>query len=79
MEAYQFYPPQMKSTRVPYQVLTPGAANCHHELLKDGWHQRISVEAGVIFITFTCCHCGRQVCQSLDEISPPHGWNGARR
>ena len=79
METYLLYPPQMTPARVPYQVLAPGAANCHHELLNDDWHERISVQAGVVFITFTCYHCGRQVCQSLDEVSPPESWNGTRQ
>lgn len=79
METYKFYAPRMRSTRVPYQVLTPGAEDCQHELLSDSWCERISVQDGVVFITFTCHHCGRQVCQSLDEVSPPEKWNGARR
>ncbi len=79
METYAFYPPQMKSARVSYQVLAPGAEDCQHELLNDSWNERISVQSGVVFITFTCHHCGRQVCQSLDEVSPPRNWTGAGR
>ena len=75
METYAFYPPQMKPARVPYQVLAPGAEDCRHELLSDSWCERISVQDGVVFITFTCYHCGRQVCQSLDEVSPPKNWS----
>lgn len=79
MESYVFYPPQMRPTRVPYELLAPGAEECQHELLNDSWNERISVQTGVVFITFTCYHCGRKVCQSIDEVSPPENWNGARR
>lgn len=79
METYAFYPPQMKPTQVPYQVLVPGTEDCHHELHNNSWCERISVQDGVVFIAFTCYRCGREVCQSLDEVSPPKDWNGARR
>jgi hypothetical protein len=58
--------------------MAPGAAHCHHELLENGWADRIVVRDGVVFITFSCKNCGRQLCQSLDEVIPPAGWNGAR-
>lgn len=79
METYAFYPPQTKPTQVPYQVLTPGAEDCQHGLLGDSWCERIAVQDRVVFITFTCHHCGRQLCQSLDEVSPPENWNRASR
>ena len=71
METYRFYPPQMKAARVDYQLLAAGAADCSHELLDDDWGNRISVQDGIIFVTYTCRHCERQLCQSLDEVSPP--------
>lgn len=77
METYEFYPPQMQARCVAYHLLAAGAADCPHELLNDDWCARISVQDGIVFITFTCRHCGRQVCQSLDEVSPPD-WPGAR-
>ena len=79
METYRFYPPQMSFEQVPYQELAPGTADCEHELLNDSCNERISVHTGVIFVTFTSDHCGRQVCQSLDEASPPESWNGTKR
>ena len=79
METYAFYPSLVKSVRVPYQVVAPGSEDCQHELLDDSWHERISVQAGVVFITFSYYRCRRQVCQSLDAVSPPRNWNGAGR
>jgi hypothetical protein len=78
METYRFYPPQMQPRQVPYQVLMTGVADCQHELLEDNWCDRILVQEGVVFVTFSCRHCGRQVCQSLDEVLPPTSWNGGR-
>ena len=74
MGSYRFYPPQMRSATVPYEILAAGTAGCQHELLTDGWCDRISVQNGIVFATYTCRHCGRQVCQSLDEVSPPASW-----
>jgi hypothetical protein len=74
METYRFYPPQMSFEQVPYQELAPGLADCEHELLEDAWCDRVSVTDGIVFITFSCRHCQRQVCQSLDEVSPPASW-----
>lgn len=79
METYRFYPPQMSSKQVPYQVMAPGTTDCQHELLDDTWCERISVKDGVVFITFSCRHCHRQVCQSLDEVLPPTNWKARVR
>jgi hypothetical protein len=76
METYVFYPPQLRSRQVAYQEIAAGAVECEHELLKDAWCERISVQDGVIFVKFSCKHCGRQVCQSLDEVLPPASWKG---
>jgi hypothetical protein len=74
METYKFYPPQLKPTRVPYEVITAGAANCEHELADNDWCNSIAVQDGIVFVTFSCQHCGRQVSQSLEEVSPPTSW-----
>ena len=71
METYAFYPPQLQSTRLPYQVLRAGSPLCRHELRDEDWRDRIAVENGVVFVTFSCRHCGRRICQSLDEVVPP--------
>lgn len=76
METYSFYPPQLRSRQVPYHVLAQGTEGCQHQLLENNWQDRISVEDSVLFIAFTCRHCGRQICQSLDEVLPPASWNG---
>jgi hypothetical protein len=78
METYRFYPPQVRSTQLPYQLLSAGEATCHHELLEDAWCDRITVQDGILFVTYSCRRCGRQICQSLDEVTPPPGWNGVR-
>ena len=75
METYRFYPPQVRPAQVPYQLLSPGEESCRHELLDNAWCDRITIQDGVVFITYSCRHCDRQVCQSFDEVSPP-GWNG---
>jgi len=77
METYRFYPPQMQARQMPYQEVIAGAEDCRHELLEDGWCNRISIENGILFVTYSCRHCGRRIYQSLDEISPPASWNGA--
>jgi hypothetical protein len=74
METYKFYPPQLKPTRVPYEVITAGAANCEHELADNDWCNSIAVQDGIVFVTFSCKHCGRQVSQSLEEVLPPKNW-----
>ncbi len=76
METYRFYPPRVQSAEVPYHLQAAGEPDCRHELLDDAWCDRITIQDGIIFITYSCRHCGRQVCQSLDEVSPP-GWNGS--
>jgi hypothetical protein len=76
METYQYYPPQMRSTAMPYEVITEGAPGCRHELLDAGWHDRIAIQDGLVFVTFSCKRCGRQVCQSLEEVVPPASWKG---
>jgi hypothetical protein len=76
MESYQFYPPQLRSTHMDYQVLRAGAPDCNHELLEVDWCDRIQVQDGIVFVTFSCKHCGRQLRQSLDEVVPPASWKG---
>ena len=79
METYRLYPPQMKATYVPYQVIADGAADCQHELMSNGWNDRISVQDGIIFVTFQCQHCGRTLSQSFDEIVPPGTWKNGKQ
>jgi hypothetical protein len=76
METYRFYPPQMRSKRMPYQVIADGAADCEHELLELDWQERILVQDGLVFVLYSCKHCGRQLCQSLEEVVPPKSWKG---
>ena len=76
METYAFYTPQLQPTRLPYQVLVAGNPNCQHVLLDQDWHERITVENGVVFVTFSCQDCERRLCQSLDEVLPPASWKG---
>jgi hypothetical protein len=78
METYTFYPPQMKPSQMPYEILVPGSADCKHEILADDWADRVSVLEGIIFVRFSCKHCGRQLGQSLDEVLPPSSWKGAK-
>ena len=78
METYRFYPPKMRSTQVPYQVLADGANDCEHEVLARDLKDCMLVQDGLIFVTFSCKHCGRQVCQSLEEVLPPASWKGGR-
>jgi hypothetical protein len=75
-ETYTFYPPQIRATQVPYHVTFAGVKNCAHELQETPWQDRLSVVDGVIFVQFTCKHCGRQISQSLDEVMPPVSWRG---
>ena len=74
IETYRYYPPQVRSTEVPYEVLTAGAADCEHELLELDWRDRITIQDGLVFVTFSCKNCGRQICQSLEEVLPPASW-----
>lgn len=76
METYKYYPPQMCSTQVPYEILVDGASECEHELLTRDWQDCLAVQDGLIFVTFSCKHCERQVCQALEEILPPASWKG---
>ena len=76
METYRYYPPQMRSTQMPYQVVVAGAQDCEHEVLAHDWQDRILVQDGLIFVNFSCKHCGRQVCQTLEEVLPPMSWQG---
>ena len=78
METYRYYPPQMHSTQVPYQVLADGVSDCEHEVLARDLKDCMLVQDGLIFVTFSCKHCGRQVCQSLEEVLPPASWKGGR-
>lgn len=77
METYRFCPPQMQSRRVHYQVIVPGTPRCQHELLDEDWSDRIDIQNGIIFVTFSCEKCGRRICQSLEEVLPPVSWNRA--
>jgi hypothetical protein len=74
METYRFYPPRMRPTQVPYQEIVPGALDCQHQLAEESWLDRISVEDGIVFVTYCCEHCGRKVCQSLEQVLPPASW-----
>jgi hypothetical protein len=78
METYRFYPPQLRSTGMEYQVLREGASNCNHELLEADWCDRILIQDGIVFVTFSCKHCGRQLAQPLDEVVSPASWKGGR-
>lgn len=78
METYRFYPPQLRSVQMEYHILRPGVRDCHHEPLTMDWCDRIMVQDGIVFVTFTCKHCGRQLAQSLDEIVSPASWKGGR-
>jgi hypothetical protein len=79
VETYRLYPPQMKAKYVPYQVVADGAVDCQHELMTDGWSDRISVQDGVLFVTFSCRHCGRKISQSFDEIVEPGAWKNGKK
>jgi hypothetical protein len=76
VETYRYYPPQTRSTAMPYEVITSGSAICQHELLQDDWRDRIAIQDGLVFVTFSCKRCGRQICQSLEEVLPPESWKG---
>jgi hypothetical protein len=76
METYTYYPPRMHPTQMPYHVLVEGVHECEHQLLDQDWCDRISVQDGIVFIAFTCRLCGRQICQSLEEVSLPSTWKG---
>ena len=78
METYTYYPPQTRSAQVPYHILARGTSECQHKLRDEGWCDRISVQDGIVFVTFSCKDCDRQICQSLDEVMPPAVWTGAR-
>jgi hypothetical protein len=74
METYRFYPPRLRSTKVPYHEIVPGSVDCQHRLAEEAWLDRISVRDGLVFATYTCEHRGRGVCQSLEQILPPAAW-----
>jgi hypothetical protein len=74
METYTYYPPQMRPIQMPYHVLVAGASGCEHQLLDQDWRDQMAVRDGIVFITFTCKICGRQICQSLEEVLPPVTW-----
>jgi hypothetical protein len=76
METYRYYPPQLRSTQIPYQVLTDGASDCEHEVLARDLRDCMLIQDGLIFVTFSCKHCGREICQSLEEVLPPTNWKG---
>jgi hypothetical protein len=76
METYTYYPPRGLPTQMPYQILVEGEQGCEHQLLDQDWRDRITVQDGIVFITFTCRLCGRQICQSLEEVTPPRTWKG---
>jgi hypothetical protein len=76
METYRYYPPQMRSTAMPYEVVTAGATGCRHELLEADWQDRVAIRDGIVFVTFSCKKCGRQISQSLEEVLPPASWKG---
>jgi hypothetical protein len=78
VETYRLYPPQMQAKYVPYQVVADGVADCQHELMTDGWSDRISVQDGVLFVTFSCRLCGRKISQSFDEIVEPAAWKNGK-
>jgi hypothetical protein len=66
----------MRSTQMPYEIITAGAPDCEHELLELDWRDRITVQDELVLVTFSCKNCGRQICQSLEEVLPPAGWKG---
>jgi hypothetical protein len=74
METYRFYPPHMRSALVPYQEIIPGDVDCQHQLAEETWGDRISIQDGIVFVTYSCMHCGRRVCQSLEQVLPPATW-----
>lgn len=76
METYRYYPPQIRSTQMEYQVISPGSADCEHELLEAEWGDRITIHDGLVFVTFSCKRCGRQIYQSFEEVLPPATWKG---
>jgi hypothetical protein len=78
METYKFYPPRLRSRQVPYHEIVPGSADCQHQLAEEAWLDRISVRDALVFVTYTCEHCGRRVCQTLEQVLPPAAWTGWR-
>ena len=77
METCQFCPPEIRSTQVPYQVIVQGAVDCQHQLNDEAWTYRIFIQDGIVFVTFSCQHCGRVICQSFDQAQPPATWDKA--
>jgi len=76
METYTVFPPQNRAAEVPYHVLVEGSDDCAHSLLDNEWPDRISIVDDLVFISYTCQHCGRQISQSLEQLVPPTNWNG---
>jgi hypothetical protein len=74
METYRYYPPRMRHTQMDYLELAPGANDCQHQLADQAWRDRVSVEDGIVFVTYSCKHCGRVVGQSFDQVQPPATW-----
>ncbi len=77
METYRYYPPNVTPQVVPYQIIENGSGECRHELLSNDWCERIMVRDGIVFVVYTCRHCGRSVSQSFDEVLPPPTWSVA--
>jgi hypothetical protein len=75
METYRFYTPRMRCTQMANQELDPGDNDCQHQLADEAWTDRVSVQDGMLFVTYSCKHCGRVVCQSFDQVQPPATWN----
>ena len=70
METYRYYPPQMRSTAMPYEVVTAGATGCRHELLDADWRDRITIQDGRFASRWRRC-CRLQVGkEGMDRTRP---------
>jgi hypothetical protein len=78
METYTLYPPQGISARVPYHVVAEGEPGCKHELEEASWQDSLAVQDGILFVYFSCRHCGRKLSQSFDEVLPPRTWKASK-
>ncbi len=72
MESYVM--PKSKARKIFYQIEKPGDESCDHELKPDFSKNRLSTESGIVFASFTCEKCGRELIQTVGELLSPETW-----
>ncbi len=68
---------KLLKNKVPYQVIAEGDGTCFqltHKCRVQAYDDMVSVQDEMVFASFRCYHCGRELVQLVGEVQSPEDW-----